>query len=110
MKRIILPLLAAVALLGAPAVSGAQGGPPPPGYRRDSPPPVARRQPPPPNRGWERERPAPPRYYNRWDRPGMRQGLRWQRHVRACRAHYRSYNVRRDAYRSYSGRWIRCRY
>lgn len=31
-----------------------------------------------------------------------------QRHVRACKAKYRSYDVKRDAYRQ-GARWIKCR-
>lgn len=31
------------------------------------------------------------------------------RHVRACKAKYRSYDVKRDAYRGQGGRWIKCR-
>lgn len=31
------------------------------------------------------------------------------RHVRVCKAKYRSYDVKRDAYRGQGGRWIKCR-
>jgi hypothetical protein len=43
-----------------------------------------------------------------WDKPAARKGSRWDRHVRACKARYRSYDVKRDAYRL-RGAWVRCK-
>lgn len=32
-----------------------------------------------------------------------------ERHVRACKAKYRSFDAKRDAYRGPNGKWIKCR-
>lgn len=32
-----------------------------------------------------------------------------ERHVRACKAKYRNYDIKRDAYRGPGGKWIKCR-
>lgn len=44
-----------------------------------------------------------------WDRQSDRKGSRWDRHVRSCKAKYRSYSPQRDAYRNNRGQWVRCR-
>ena len=103
MKSRLLPMIVAIAALAAADVSLAQPGPPsrpppPVGSRHPTPPP-----PPPPHQ------PGPGHWDYRWDRLDMRHGPRWQRHVRACRARYRTYNPRRDAYRAHRGVWVRCR-
>lgn len=93
MKRIALSAIAAVALLSAGSAFAA--------------PDRGSHQPPAPQHG-PRHPDARPSH-NSWDKPQARKGQGWNRHVRACKAKYRSYSPQRDAYRSNRGDWVRCR-
>jgi len=103
MKRIVLSTIAAVALLGAGSAiaqdrpsqhrpSAQESGPHRPSAEQSGP-----------------HRPAAKPSHNSWDKPQARKGQSWNKHVRACKAKYRSYSPQRDAYRSNRGVWVRCR-
>jgi hypothetical protein len=98
MKRIVPSTIAAVALLGAGSAlaqpRGADHRPPAPQHGPQQPGP---------------QHPAAKPAHNSWDKPQARKGQGWNRHVRACKAKYRSYSPQRDAYRSNRGAWVRCR-
>ncbi|MES2036164.1 MAG: hypothetical protein V4466_18505 [Pseudomonadota bacterium] len=95
MNRSVLPTVAAIVLLGAGAAIAQERAPPPPlgapQPQGDVPPPEV--EPPPQN----------------WDKPESRTGPRWDQHVAACHARYRTYSPRRDAFMSFASNWVRCR-
>ncbi|GEM_PF-1596497 len=52
--------------------------------------------------------PAPAAQQQRHDaKPGKES--KQERHVRACKAKYRSFDAKRDAFRGPNGKWIKCR-
>lgn len=101
MKLTILSTIAAIGLLSAGAAV-AQGHPPSRGDHRPE-------QSGPQQRGPQHPGPGAKPSHNEWERPQARKGDRWNRHVRACKAKYRSYSPQRDAFRSNRGDWVRCR-
>lgn len=99
MTRIVLSTIAAIALFGAGAAiaqdrpsqdrgPGQQGGP----QHQSAP-----------------QHPGATPHRDNFDKPQARKGDRWNRHVRACKARYRSYSPQRDAFRNNRGNWVRCR-
>ncbi|MBI1682411.1 BA14K family protein [Caulobacter hibisci] len=51
--------------------------------------------------------PAPATQQRHDAKPGKES--KQDRHVRACKAKYRSYDAKRDAFRGPNGKWIKCR-
>jgi len=104
MKRIFLAV-AAVALIGAPALAqpANQDRPPREEPRQSGPNP---KQPPRGQYGewndsWGKAPPPPPRHFTN--------SRDWHRHVHACQQRYRSYNPATDTFRTYAGKKVRCR-
>ncbi|MFT4254510.1 MAG: BA14K family protein [Caulobacter sp.] len=61
-----------------------------------------------PQGGQDQRGAAPAAQQQRHDaKPGKES--KHERHVRACKAKYRSYDVKRDAFRGAGGKWIKCR-